>query len=490
MKAKGNSIFAATISAVYVLAVLFFVLSLGLEHRNGSELSKKRFNSITKDLSRISKNYAPQTQQFYDEFLFSLGNVADIAGIQIKYDEQLIFSYPNKLSEFEKIKPSLAHVFSTTVFAENGVPLTLTASIYLLKPSSIFYKGVAALAAVLLATLATAVYLVFFIKRGDFPKEKDAADADQIVSQKVEEETSQEDLAEDDIDKPDDEKSTSEDTEETEDLIDDSDDSIDESIDETEEEQDSENTTDSSLAPLEEEQPDEAEQLPPVETLPPLEASDEDVLAFLDEKPNDDTPPQDTADSSTKNEDWSEGTEGEPSGLFCPDTGFGWEEYMLTRLEAELVRAASSDQDLSLFTIRVKGVNWRSPCGNEVARTILEAVKFNDLVFNNKHDGATAIFLNQNTDKSLLIAGELQNAVSTIIAKHGQEEHLSCAIGISSRSLRLISSSRLVNESEEALNRTDADSPVIAFKVNPERYKNYLASGGTSSETSEPPPIA
>ena len=159
---------------------------------------------------------------------------------------------------------------------------------------------------------------------------------------------------------------------------------------------------------------------------------------------------------------------------------------MLTRLEAELVRAASSDQDLSLFTIRVKGINWRSACGNEVARTILEAVKFNDLVFNNKHDGATAIFLNQNTDKSLLIAGELQNAVSTIIEKHGQAGHISCAIGISSRSLRLISSSRLVNESEEALNRTDADSPVIAFKVNPERYKNFLATGSASDETPEP----
>ena len=485
MKAKGNSIFAATISAVYVVAVLFFVLSLALEHRSGYEHSKKRFNSITNDLNRISKNYAPQTQKFYDEFLFSLGNVADIAGIQIKYDEQLIFSYPNKLSEFEKIKPSLAHVFSTTIFAENGIPLTLTASIYLLKPSSIFYKGAAALAAVLLATLATAVYLIFFVKRGDFPKEKDAAEADQIASEKVTEETSQE-LAEDDTDDTDvtsDAEDTSENTGDVQKAI----------ADESEDTQEEKNTDVPPPSPVANEQTDDESSLSSVENLPPLEASDEDVLSFLSEKSADSTPPQQDIDApidaSDETDDWSEGAQGEPSGLFCPDTGFGWEEYMLTRLEAELVRSASSDQDLSLFTIRVKGVNWRSACGNEVAHTILETVKFNDLVFNNKHDGATAIFLNQNTDKSLLIAGELQNAVSTIIAKYGEEEHLSCAIGISSRSLRLISSSRLVNESEEALNRTNADSPVIAFKVNPERYKNFLASGGTSSETVDSEPV-
>ena len=478
MKAKGNSIFAATISAIYVLAVLFFVLSLALEHRSGSERSKKRFTSITNDLGRISKNYAPQTQKFYDEFLFSLGNVADIAGIQIKYDEQLIFSYPNKLSEFEKIKPSLAHVFSTTVFAENGIPLTLTASIYLLKPSSIFYRGIASLAAVLLATLATVVYLIFFVKRGDFPKEKEAAEADEIVSQKMQEETSV-DLTEDVASSPADTMDTPENTSEPKE----------DSLDNTTEAQDSESTDDSPLPPVADEQADNEEPPPETENLPPLEATDEDVLSFLDEKPTDSTPPANSS-SSGEQDSWSEGTQGEPSGLFCPDTGFGWEEYMLTRLEAELVRAASGDQDLSLFTIRVKGVNWRSACGNEVARAILEAVKFNDLVFNNKHDGATAIFLNQNTDKSLLIAGELQNTVSSIIAKHGQEKHLSCAIGISSRSLRLISSSRLVNESEEALNRTDADSPVIAFKVNPERYKNFLATGGTADETAETEPAS
>ena len=478
MKAKGNSIFAATICAVYVLAVLFFVLSLALEHKSGYEHSKKRFNSITDDLNRISKNYAPQTQKFYDEFLFSLGNVADIAGIQIKYDEQLIFSYPNKLSDFEKIKPSLAHVFSTTVFAENGIPLTLTASIYLLKPSSIFYKGLASLAAVLLATLATAVYLIFFVRRGDFPKEKEAAEADQIVSQKVQEETS--------VDIEDDSTSSSDQDEDTQQRIGEN---SEHPLEGSTQDQDSENTTGSPLPSPDDGQPEDEQDsdertLHTMETLPPLEANDEDVLSFLDEKP-DSTTPQEGGDATDEGEGWSEGTQGEPSGLFCPDTGFGWEEYMLTRLEAELVRAASSDQDLSLFTIRVKGINWRSACGNEVARAILEAVKFNDLVFNNKHDGATAIFLNQNTDKSLLIAGELQNAVSTIIAKHGQAGHLSCAIGISSRSLRLISSSRLVNESEEALNRTDADSPVIAFKVNPERYKNFLATGGTADETAE-----
>ncbi len=427
MRAKRNSIFITTICAVYILSLLFFIISLAAEYSHGAFDSQNRFNSITRDLSRISKNYAPQSKKFYDEFLASLGNISDIAGLQIKYGEELIFSYPGKMSEFEKINSSLVKIYSTTVFSENGIPLSLTASVYLLKPVSIFYKGRIAFIIIITATLATAAYLAFFIKNGVFPKESENDEPEQTEYPDIE---SYNDFSEEN-----------------------------EVLNNDESKSDEESTQD----------------LQPQEEIP-QEQPEEDVLAFLNTEKETDSQPEISEETE------EDSTEEEPAGLFCPSTGFGWEQYMITRLDSELVRSASSDQDLSLFTIKIKDIDWNSDCGKEISRTILEKVKFNDLVFNFKEDGASAIFQNQNTDKSLVIAGDLHTEISSVLAKYNEQHFV--GIGISSRTLRLISAARLANESEEALNRADADSPIIAFRVNPERYKDFLASESFQEETS------
>ena len=431
MRAKRNSIFITTICAVYILSLLVFIISLAAEYKQGAFNSQNRFNSITRDLSRISKNYAPQSKKFYDEFLASLGNISDIAGLQIKYGEELIFSYPGKMSEFEKINSSLVKIYSTTVFTENGIPLSLTSSIYLLKPVSIFYKGRIAFIVVIIATLATATYLAFFIKNGTFPKESETDDLEQTEYPEIE---SYDDFSEENEEEQNNEENTSEANEETSETI------------------------------IEQEEA-------------PQEQQEEDVLAFLNSEPEKEADSQ-PEHSEDKNE---ASAEEEPSGLFCPSTGFGWEQYMLTRLDSELIRSASSDQDLSLFTIKIKDIDWDSECGKEISKTILEKVKFNDLVFNYKEDGASAIFQNQNTDKSLVIAGDLHTEITSVLSKYNEQHFV--GIGISSRTLRLISATRLANESEEALNRADADSPIIAFRVNPERYKDFLASESFQEET-------
>lgn len=427
MRAKRNSIFITTICTVYILSLLFFIIALAAEYKQGAFNSQNRFNSITRDLSRISKNYAPQSKKFYDEFLASLGNISDIAGLQIKYGEELIFSYPGKMSEFEKINSSLVKIYSTTVFTENGIPLSLTASIYLLKPVSIFYKGRIAFIVVIIATLATAAHLAFFIKNGTFPKESENDDLEQTEYPEIE---SYDDFSEEKEEQNAEEKTNDENGETSENIIE------------------------------QEEAPQEQE---------------EDVLSFLNSEPE-----KETNSEPELLEDKHEDSAEEPAGLFCPSTGFGWEQYMLTRLDSELIRSASSDQDLSLFTIKIKNIDWDSECGKEISKTILEKVKFNDLVFNYKEDGASAIFQNQNTDKSLVIAGDLHTEITSVLSKYNEQRFV--GIGISSRTLRLISATRLANESEEALNRADADSPIIAFRVNPERYKDFLASESFQEE--------
>nr|WP_318716233.1 hypothetical protein [uncultured Treponema sp.] len=455
MKTKKNTAFTVAIISVYILTVVLYIASLFVEYRQGEEKASERFNDITRDVSRISLANLPRTQKFYDEILVSLGNVSDIAGIQLTYGNELILSYPKDMKDLNNIKGYLVASRTTKVFASNGIPVNIHASIYKLKPSSIFYKGRIAFIVILAATIVTGVYLIVYVRNGSFPTEaeNDDLDEDEIEYPDVStydltaEETSEinsqlSSLSESDMEENQEENSSSEDS------------SV--SIDDIKTELE---TTETNKEEEEEEE--------------------EDVLAFLNEEKKEE--PEETDNASTGNNE-SKTVEDEPKGLFCPDTGFGWEEYMLTRLDSELLRSASSDQDLSLFSIRIPDIDWTSEVGKTISKIILEKFKFNDLVFNYGSDGLSGIVQNQNTDQALVTAEALHGTLAKVLAE--ANSGLSIFIGISSRSLRLISGARLANESIEALNRAmaDPDSPIIAFRVNPERYKDFLASESFQEE--------
>ena len=169
-------------------------------------------------------------------------------------------------------------------------------------------------------------------------------------------------------------------------------------------------------------------------------------------------------------------------GLFSPKTGFSWETFMIPRLDSELIRSASGSTDLALFTIRIENLDWASDAGKEISALLLQTGKFPDLLFEYGADGCTLIFPDTDIDQSLQSADELYTAISEILERW--QETLKIGIGISARSLRMISGSRLANESSEALKHAFADnsSPIVAFKVNPEKYRNYLAAEAAKAE--------
>ena len=149
---------------------------------------------------------------------------------------------------------------------------------------------------------------------------------------------------------------------------------------------------------------------------------------------------------------------------------------MQTRLDSELVRAASSEQDLTLMVIRIANIDWTTEVAKQISSHIIETVKFADFVFNYKEDGCTAIFQGMDLNQALEEAENLHTDIIAMLAKYGMYNTVN--IGLSARSLRLISASRLANEAEQALSHavSDRESPIVAFKVNPEKYRTFLAS--------------
>lgn len=508
MKAKRNY-FTVAVCTVYIAAVLAFAASLIFEYSGGIKRAQERFTSLTKDLSRNLKENDIGSAEFSRAILESLGNVSDIAAIQVSSDGKLLFSYPVSIDENKTASSPLIKQLSTSVKGgENSA--VLTAALYTLKPSSIYYKGRVAFLVILAATLAAALNLIIVSKKdtdGDGQEDTDA-EKDGAEDYFFEEEMPDyEKVARKETDAKDDatvygndaeeEAAVTERTDAEESAVTRNDVAEVAAVAEVTAAEDtavSEVTAGNNAVAEEnsygteidsdktldfEDQTDIEETIPSVQEKEPVlengqNAGEEEGAA--------------AEDASFAEEIHEEPSLAEnnvaPVGLFDEKTGFGWEQYMPTRLDSELIRAASSEQDLALFTVRIPGIDWTTPEGKETASIIKDWVKFNDLVFDYGSDGFTAIFQNQNTDAALAEAEKTHTEIVSVL-KRANSSAETPFVGISTRSLRLISGKRLFNESEQALFHAmeDKDSPIVAFRVNPDKYRSYLA--GEASKLKE-----
>ncbi len=165
----------------------------------------------------------------------------------------------------------------------------------------------------------------------------------------------------------------------------------------------------------------------------------------------------------------------DPLGLFSKETGFGWESYLETRLDSELARAASSEQDLALIIVRIQDLSRKTPHISRIASVLFETFKFRDLIFEYGSDGFACIVQEIDLDMAMKIAEKLYGELQTTL----QESFINnkIGIGISTRTLRIIPGSRILQESSQACDKSFEEEglPIVAFRVSPDKYRKFLS---------------
>jgi len=164
-----------------------------------------------------------------------------------------------------------------------------------------------------------------------------------------------------------------------------------------------------------------------------------------------------------------------PEGLFSPITGTGWEQYLVDRLDAELVRAASSEQDLSLIVIRVSGILHTDLISRKIAQILLDTIKFRDMVFEFGQSGFAGILQNMNLDQTMKIADELYSGIDAVLMEMSFDGQIT--IGLTTRTARLLPASRMIEEAVSAAKKAEEEPslPIVAFRANPEKYRNFVS---------------
>ena len=462
MKNRFIVIYTIFASAVFIFAVSFFGFNLFREYQTNLEKSDKKFTELTSNIRTLSFNQENNNAAYSKGIKDSIGDAGAYSYIQVRRNNETVVLYPTGKSREETVS-KLTKAFTTSITV-NKQSVTIDCNLYLIRPDSIFYYARVSFLMILIITIITIIMIIYLnVSENTSDVINIEEDSEKLNETEIEEETDEDVLVSEEKESNEPSSDIEEGPRDIPDYFDEvgiSEES-DDSIDAAEETPDAQDTEEPSSENHAEVTPEEvkailAEPLTDEAVAVSASASEPAKLPVDEVKPA--TVTQASADTDSN----------EPSGLYNPETGIGWESYLSTRLNNEIDRATASEIDLSLFIIKLSEVPKTNEAFKNVCNYLAIQFQFKDLLFEFKDDCIVAIKISMNVDEALNLADKLYHDICNIINGNN------CRIGISSRSIRMVTGERLILEAEQAIEHSDQSSPVIAFRVDSEKYRQLM----------------
>lgn len=472
----NKKIFNAVIISIISVFVITIAITIGVltsDYKTGAKAIDNKFQTILKKTEYAIASHGQPDSKFIAEFEKNIiGSKDYYYSINLKNGNDSVYHFQNTSKLFTITK-------SARITEGENLDLTLTLVLYALPATLIYSRLIVTFIITLIATLASILCLVYLYTHKDKSELKKTSEKseeklilddddfnfDNSLPGDTDFETTSDDSTEDQTEYSfyDDSSAQTETITDESALVSDDSDSFDESLSLDEPLSFDEPVMDSFDSSSE----DQSEDVISKSAAEPVDSPAEPVISVT-------TPA--VSETTSVNTDTSTSSSQDDDSLFNTKTGFCNQSYLVTRLESELSRASSSELDLSLILIRIPDISFEEPYGVSICNKILDLFHYKDIIFEYKNDGIAIICNGSDIDKAMETAETIHTEICSIL--NASDINTKPVIGIASRTLRFISGERLIVEAEQALlhAKDDPESPIIAFRVNPEKYRKFMAS--------------
>lgn len=427
MKKKSFTLVSILISAVFLISILYLVLGVLFDKRNGPSNAKTKFEQLVQDTTEISNLYTPDTYDFSANFINIVGNVKEYNSLSLTYNGRKIYNYP----------PNKTNSITVDVYKEeqsiqtkNGESLVIYAEIYKIPPYSVYNHARITFITIMIGTLIAIIILLFAKPNQDNESKYELEFDDDIL-----------------------------------DISDDSD-----PIAQFEEENQKNNFSDKFDDIFFEKENNRIQETDNAVTLEETSFDyNEDLLNENITENSNNLYEEIVEDDYNDYDNDIQITEIKQPNNIENQINIKNEEQFLEDLEEDLVSAATNNSDLSLLVLMIEGQNNKSENALRIVQHIEEE---NKEIKTYEYTDQGFAFVEKNIDLDSML--QKAENINTYIKE--LDSNLKVTMGISSRTSRMISAERLFTEAKEAEKhaKQDLESPIIAFRVNPDKYKQFV----------------
>lgn len=490
--------FISSISFIlFGIAIVVFVTGIVIDKKNGAAAADARFDSLVEATSAASARNECGTPEFSAQFIKAIGAIEDFSSLNLLIRNQAVYSYPPE--GFYLPSPGLVRKYSRTVRNIYGTEISLSAAIYLMKPDSIYKYARISFVFILLGTAIAVVPLAVLKDTEKSPQSKKPSQKQQKYesylthspsiqsfengTEKPTEQGShfsyenkpeyppQQNLHETDAKKPDvsadpEEMQADEETKMQDEPIFNPDFFEQDSADEMVWDEDAVERTDT-----EDDDFDIIDQ---------LERENEQIFGSSEMRT---TQEQIGAASETRHEEESANTTiktdnpvfvSDERNERSPITNLFMQSFLAQKLETVIQRDEATGQDTSVILMKINGLDRGNIISTKIVAILEQFLGANVQIFEYKADGYAIVAENTTLNESVKKFERIYAGITEFLKNNNAANEVS--IGISSAAHRTLSSDRLIMEADKALEHAeeDPDSPIIAFRANPEKYKEVI----------------
>lgn len=466
-------------SLLFLIALIWFGAGIYIDRKNGTEKADQRYESLLTATKENFSHNAYGTSEFSNNFIRAIGNIDEFSSLKLEVNGELVYSYPPGL--FSIPSPKVVKSYKETIFTDGGKSYTLSASIYLMSPNSIYKYSRFAFLLILIGTIIVIICIIIFntfdynpeypspygirsrktkksnIVYHPFAESKktetiQTEEKPKAVESSRPEEPSQheEPKAEQIQESPHSERT--EEISETQEIIWNDDELFDEGED------------DSGLDIIDqfEQQNAENASLNAEEFFSDEEYSEEEAKESSEE--NTEAPAIEQAPSS------SEPLEAENDENLSPITNLLVQSSLEEKLDESI---AAGNKNTTLILLKINGLDR----GNSLSERVIEILKnsiADTQLFEYKSDAYAILAKDKDLQSAVDIFEEVYNTISDFLKNNNTTNEVS--IGISSVNERNIKAERIILEANQALDYAsqDPDSPIVAFRANPQKYQDFI----------------
>lgn len=529
MKSKIISVISAVL---FLIAIGYFALGVYTENKTGEEITSNKYENLLEATKEAAKKDSIGSFEFKNKFFDAVGDFKDFSEIELFVNNISIYRYPkeeNKVKHSEKFVKS----FSKSDNINENTELLLNATVYKIKQETIYNNAKVSFILTLAGTILSVIVLLFST---EFNKEEEKSDSaknkteEQILeeirqirnSMQENPEIDEESFDDDDFD-DDDFEDEDEDFDDEENFGDDTivipneenqDEAIEETSDNVEEESNEEvQESDENISSneLKEESQEATDDNQNNENVLPSEATSEqeleDEIKSNSEVQTNEINEENTTENNEieqetpKSEDVSsefvtqseplinneevKSEQVEPQQVEPQQTEPQQAEPQLENTEnehysgdfkndLEISLKENKYNEISLVLIKLTNFDIYSDKATDIFNIIKEHFEASSKVY--KYDGLIEVILNGvDLDTTISYCDSVKPLITDIMNNEGIE-NFKINIGISAVNYRAIPVARLVTEAEGALRKSEEDPecPIIAFKANPDKYKEEI----------------
>ncbi|MCR5724603.1 MAG: hypothetical protein K6G80_05905 [Treponema sp.] len=449
MKSKHVKAFSFGIIVVFLIAILQLVLGVVSDRSSAPKKTDSNFDMLMTQISNAAGRYEPGSPEFSHAFMGIMQMTPDIEELTLTLDGMPIYSYPAVKAEESDTD---VQSYTRTTRTAQGRTLAVKVALRAYRPFSIYYRARISFLLILAGTIATIILIMYL--RLDSSDSSLELEADEYAGETVR-------IENDATDGSQAEEASSTEQER----------SIPEASSTSDEEKwyiEAQNAMTGDAA--EEEVIDSTS----LTGQPDTEKSAEDASA-VSESTGDSESTAGASISATASDstgaaeisaESAEPAEPEFEEPVPPAYQHSEASPVITlsleeELDAILSASVQAEEDVSLFIVKLLVTD--SATVSEI-KSILESKIGHAGIVVEYNNGLAAVIKNTNLDAALATAESMLR----------QLESGSCLLGISSRFGRTITARRMITEADLAAAHADVSSPVIAFRVDLEKYNKYL----------------